>query len=30
LTRTYLVYENAVRRAGLAGLATHYLLIARR
>ena len=30
LARTYLAYENAVRRAGLAGLATHYLLIARR
>lgn len=30
LTRTYLAYENAVRRAGLADLATHYLLIARR
>ncbi len=30
LTRTYLAYENAVCRAGLADLATHYLLIARR
>jgi len=30
LTRTYLVYENIVHRAGLANLATHYLLTARR
>lgn len=30
LTRTYLAYENAVRRAGLTNLATHYLLIAQR
>lgn len=30
LTRTYLAYEDAVRRAGLTDLATHYLLIARR
>jgi SAM-dependent methyltransferase len=30
LTRSYLAYENAACRAGLAGLATHYLLIAQR
>lgn len=30
LTRSYLIYENAVRRAGLTNLATHYLLIARK
>ncbi len=30
LTRVYLAYENAARRAGLSDLATHYLLIARR
>jgi len=30
LTRTYLAYENAVSRAGLSDLATHYLLIAQR
>jgi len=30
LTRTYLAYENTVRRAGLRDLGTHYLLIAQR
>lgn len=30
LTRTYLAYENTVYRVGLANLATHYLMIARR
>lgn len=30
LTRFYLAYENAVRRARLGNLATHYLLVARR
>jgi len=30
LTRAYLAYENAVRRAHLNDLATHYLLVARR
>ena len=30
LTRAYLAYENAVRRAHLNDLATHYLLAARR
>lgn len=30
LTRAYLAYENTVHRVGVADLATHYLLIARR
>ena len=30
LTRAYVAYENAVRRAGLRDLATHYLMIAHR
>lgn len=30
LTRSYVAYENAVRRASLTDLATHYLLIAHR
>lgn len=30
LARAYLAYENTVRRAGFANLATHYLLIARK
>ncbi len=30
LTRSYLAYENAVRRASLTDFATHYLLIAQR